>query len=97
MKAGRNDPCPCGSGKKYKKCHGQGGPKKFVATVIQSGGESLFGRISSTAKGIASGEIKGVSLKDRVSRKLDEVPYQMPSAAEENRSSHDEKPENFTM
>jgi len=22
MKAGRNDPCPCGSGKKYKKCHG---------------------------------------------------------------------------
>ena len=20
--AGRNDPCPCGSGKKYKKCHG---------------------------------------------------------------------------
>jgi len=22
-KLGRNDPCPCGSGKKYKKCHGQ--------------------------------------------------------------------------
>jgi preprotein translocase subunit SecA len=22
-KIGRNDPCPCGSGKKYKKCHGQ--------------------------------------------------------------------------
>lgn len=22
-KAGRNDPCPCGSGKKYKKCHGK--------------------------------------------------------------------------
>jgi preprotein translocase subunit SecA len=20
---GRNDPCPCGSGKKYKYCHGQ--------------------------------------------------------------------------
>ena len=20
---GRNDPCPCGSGKKYKKCHGR--------------------------------------------------------------------------
>jgi len=28
-KIGRNDPCPCGSGKKYKKCHGRadvGGP-----------------------------------------------------------------------
>jgi len=23
-KVGRNDPCPCGSGKKYKHCHGQG-------------------------------------------------------------------------
>jgi hypothetical protein len=23
FKAGRNDPCPCGSGKKFKKCHGQ--------------------------------------------------------------------------
>ncbi len=25
-KVGRNDPCPCGSGKKYKKCHGAGTP-----------------------------------------------------------------------
>ena len=24
QKVGRNDPCPCGSGKKYKKCHGTG-------------------------------------------------------------------------
>ncbi len=24
-KVGRNDPCPCGSGKKYKKCHGMPG------------------------------------------------------------------------
>ena len=24
-KVGRNDPCPCGSGKKYKNCHGQAG------------------------------------------------------------------------
>jgi len=23
-KVGRNEPCPCGSGKKYKHCHGQG-------------------------------------------------------------------------
>jgi len=25
-KVGRNDPCPCGSGKKYKACHGKGLP-----------------------------------------------------------------------
>jgi uncharacterized protein YecA (UPF0149 family) len=23
-KRGRNDPCPCGSGRKFKHCHGQG-------------------------------------------------------------------------
>ncbi|MDR1184175.1 MAG: SEC-C domain-containing protein, partial [Coriobacteriales bacterium] len=22
VNVGRNDPCPCGSGKKFKKCHG---------------------------------------------------------------------------
>ncbi|WP_104697392.1 MULTISPECIES: preprotein translocase subunit SecA [unclassified Helicobacter] len=27
-KLARNDPCPCGSGKKYKQCHGKSGPKK---------------------------------------------------------------------
>jgi preprotein translocase subunit SecA len=23
VKVGRNDPCPCGSGKKFKACHGR--------------------------------------------------------------------------
>jgi hypothetical protein len=27
---GRNDPCPCGSGKKYKKCHGETGAVSAV-------------------------------------------------------------------
>ncbi len=27
-KVARNEPCPCGSGKKYKQCHGKSGPKK---------------------------------------------------------------------
>jgi preprotein translocase subunit SecA len=29
-KVTRNDPCPCGSGKKYKQCCGKSGPKKGV-------------------------------------------------------------------
>lgn len=29
-KVGRNDPCPCGSGRKYKECHGKSGPKKGI-------------------------------------------------------------------
>ncbi len=34
QKVGVNDPCPCGSGKKYKHCHGKGGatrPKQLAA------------------------------------------------------------------
>lgn len=47
-KYGRNDPCPCGSGKKYKSCclkkeqakrHPLGG-RKFTARVISAGGMS---------------------------------------------------------
>ncbi|MCC6945270.1 MAG: preprotein translocase subunit SecA [Thermomicrobiales bacterium] len=30
-KVGVNDPCPCGSGKKYKHCHGKRGAKQLVA------------------------------------------------------------------
>ncbi|ANE35626.1 preprotein translocase, SecA subunit [Campylobacter iguaniorum] len=29
-KIARNDPCPCGSGKKYKECCGKSGPKKGI-------------------------------------------------------------------
>ena len=29
-KVGRNDPCPCGSGKKYKRCCGAGGAEDPV-------------------------------------------------------------------
>ena len=44
-KIGRNDPCPCGSGKKYKACCALkkqpatlGGKLKFKAKVISGGG-----------------------------------------------------------
>ncbi|MGM0518726.1 MAG: preprotein translocase subunit SecA [Campylobacterota bacterium] len=30
-KIARNDTCPCGSGKKYKHCHGKSGPKRGLA------------------------------------------------------------------
>ena len=36
-KVSRNDPCPCGSGKKYKQCCGKSGPKKgmFASWIHQ--------------------------------------------------------------
>ncbi|MCX7152210.1 MAG: SEC-C metal-binding domain-containing protein, partial [Proteobacteria bacterium] len=44
-KVGRNDPCPCGSGKKYKHCHQlseQGGvaPSVVQAFALPAGRES---------------------------------------------------------
>ncbi len=36
-KVGRNDPCPCGSGKKYKKCcEEKGNKKKFHAEIFSA-------------------------------------------------------------
>ena len=37
-KPGRNDPCPCGSGKKFKKCcEMKTGAKKINAQVLSTG------------------------------------------------------------
>lgn len=41
-KVGRNDPCYCGSGRKYKKCHGSAGePEKKVEPSKESNGEKM--------------------------------------------------------
>ncbi len=36
-KVGRNDPCPCGSGKKYKKCHGLNAKATALSEVAKIG------------------------------------------------------------
>ena len=36
-KPARNEPCPCGSGKKYKHCCGKSGPKKGVLAAAANG------------------------------------------------------------
>jgi hypothetical protein len=65
-KPGRNDPCPCGSGKKYKKCHGVAGPKKFTATILSTKSFSLANRISSAASHLTTSIHTPSSLKDRI-------------------------------
>ena len=35
LKIGRNEPCPCGSGKKYKFCHGKKGAEPLSEDVIE--------------------------------------------------------------
>lgn len=61
-KVGRNDPCPCGSGKKYKQCCWNKrlplSKRKFKAKVISSGSvkkapdlmERTFGKAISAAE-----------------------------------------------
>lgn len=54
-KIGRNDPCPCGSGRKYKLCHG------VVAAVSASVPASVraCGECTACCEGWAEGEIRG--------------------------------------
>ncbi len=65
---GRNDPCPCGSGKKYKNCHmlqdketaaakyTASGKRKFKAKLLSSSDKSLsvFGRSATTPQPTAT-------------------------------------------
>ena len=70
-KAGRNDPCPCGSGKKYKSCcwkkeqEEKGKAIKFKATPM-GGKMGMLSKGFDMMKGITDG------FKDRVS-KIDPV------------------------
>jgi SEC-C motif len=40
LKTGRNDECPCGSGKKYKKCHLQADEKAQSAALAKANAEA---------------------------------------------------------
>ena len=71
-KVGRNDPCPCGSGKKYKKCCGASAkaPRKFQATVLSQ--DPLAGRLGSRMASVTSrimgGGSQGINLSGMVSK-----------------------------
>lgn len=40
LKTGRNEPCPCGSGKKYKKCHMEADEKAQSAALSKTNEEA---------------------------------------------------------
>ena len=73
-KIGRNDPCPCGSGKKYKKCCAKKalGPRKVT---VQQSSASVTERMGKTASALSGGfsipsqpeASQAKSLADRVS------------------------------
>ena len=107
-KAGRNDPCPCGSGKKYKNCHmllekeatsakyTPSGKRKFKAKVISSSEKSLsiFGR-SATAPQPPTSSATLEKLKFRMTNKDYRAPVereQLPFPIPSPAESTAEKP-----
>ena len=60
-KVGRNDPCPCGSGKKYKQCHGR--------INRRSGGKDANGQGQTSQTGTANSSSKAGNSKKNNRRK----------------------------
>jgi SEC-C motif-containing protein len=60
MNPGRNDPCPCGSGKKYKKCCGA------VIPVAPAGESRRCGECTACCDGWVAGTIRGHEMRPGV-------------------------------
>ncbi len=56
-KTGRNDPCPCGSGRKYKFCHGA--VALVVSAATAPAGARQCGPCTACCEGWAEGEVRG--------------------------------------
>ena len=56
MRVGRNDPCPCGSGQKYKKCHG-------AVIAVQAANARECGSCTACCDGWAVGTVYGHEMK----------------------------------
>ena len=70
----RNDPCPCGSGKKFKKCCGVKKQLKARNTSVidASSSKSLLDRINLGGDLLVSQKSGEKELKDRISKNLGE-------------------------
>lgn len=83
-KVGRNDPCPCGSGKKYKSCCLQNQPK----------GSTIFGGRKFKAKVLSGGGINKIQPNADQAQDKAAVDYTalMERSFGDALKSHDEKP-----
>lgn len=87
---GRNDPCPCGSGKKYKKCCGlKEGMAKHSATVLGSSTGKLFERISRANTHIKQVEESGSSTPSLADRNVSAPGIETTKKEEDNPQEKD--------
>ncbi len=54
MKIGRNDPCHCGSGQKYKKCHAAADDAKESAELAAAQAKALADKLAAEAEAEAN-------------------------------------------
>jgi hypothetical protein len=66
MNPGRNDPCPCGSGKKYKKCCGAVISINAAPDAAARRGGRSCGECTACCDGWVAGEIRGHVMKPGV-------------------------------
>jgi hypothetical protein len=59
MKLGRNDPCHCGSGQKYKKCHQAEDDAKKSAELQAQAAAAAAARAEAEAEGESEGKEAG--------------------------------------
>ncbi len=80
-KVGRNDPCPCGSGKKYKQCCWKKrvplGKRAFKASVISSGPSKQLPDLMERTFGDAISKANESGLQDAIKNALPS-PEEMP-------------------
>lgn len=80
MQAKRNDPCPCGSGKKYKKCHGQIEAEK--QQIMRSFSVGAVG--SNPALTMASKIISALESNEQIAPRIDLPPSKASTKEAEN-------------
>lgn len=80
-KVGRNDPCPCGSGKKYKHCCEirLGSKRKFSASLISSG-QSTTNNLKGKATRISTDFFSKIPLKEPPRQPENNEPHHPPEA-----------------
>ncbi|GEM_PF-3445534 len=70
---GRNDPCPCGSGEKFKKCHGADGSKGFDAGAPKTRAEKLAALVPQ----LEPKHLAGLTAADLRSLELEKLPLRL--------------------
>ena len=92
---GRNDPCPCGSGKKYKKCCAQKPPmqrrtfRQIESSQVESSIQRVTGVLSQTFRNASP--LAADKLDDVVKKSLDKRVGGPPSPKKEDAGPDPEK------